>query len=472
MRKPSIRLGLVAVSIVALVGGIACTDDEATTTGGGSNEAATIVQAGQLQPAVSGEVASGWATEESIRGGLELVATYDSSGPDAWDMKAHPLVYVTSIGQGYAHRPSATNKLPGVQVVDADSKETVASALFDLGGTPTRQPHGLGVSPDGQWAYIGYAYDDEQKVRQNVTLVVNLKTLKLDKVLKQSSWYEGKMRSQDVHHFTSFVDFEGNDRVVLEYGFGATGGPHFILDPKDDNRVWRALTYDDIRPIGHPYLSADVTGQYLFVSMGSNWIREMEGHAASIAKYDLKDGTHTVITGVGSHPIGTASTSDGKFLYVADGHGSFIYKIDLETNEVVAKASAGVAGPYGIRLSYDQTLLYIMGKGEGTHNVGGGVTVMDLKTMSVTKDVGMPIETGGQIIDHGILHPDPDKNELWISSSGTFETIVLDVATKQVTARIPVSFGGDTHSGAFVRYAADGTGAKVMDHGTPGPEGW
>lgn len=473
MRTPLIRVGLVALAALTLVGAAACTEkkkeEEAKST-----EATKIVQAGQLQPVAAGAAASGWNTEESIRGGLQLVATYDSKGNNAWDQKAHPLVYVTSIGQGYAHRPSKTNKLPGIQVIDADTKESVASALFDLGGTPTRNPHGLGLSPDGNWAYIGYAYDDDKKVNQSVTLVVNLKTLKLDKVLKQSSKALGKDRVQAIHHITSFVDFEGKDRVVLEYGFGATGGPHFLLDPKNDNKVVKAITDADIAPMGHPYVSADPTGQFLFISMGSNWIREAPAHVANMAKLDLKTGGVTVITEVGNHPIGTATTSDGKFLYVADGHGSTIYKIDLATNAVVAKGSAGVAGPYGIRLGWDQTKLYIMGKGEGTHNIGGGVAVMNTKTMSVPNnvDVPMPIETGGQIIDHGILHPDPARAEMWISSAGTWETIVLDLNTNKVKARIPVSYGGDTHSGGFVRYAADGTGTKMADHATPGPEMW
>ena len=43
------------------------------------------------------------------------------------------------------------------------------------------------------------------------------------------------------HHFQSFKDWEGRDRVVVNLGFGSDGGPHFILDPDDDNRVARAI---------------------------------------------------------------------------------------------------------------------------------------------------------------------------------------------------------------------------------------
>src|SRR5688572_14488682 len=57
-----------------------------------------VVQAGQLAPAPAAAQPSAWDTPESIRGRIRLFATYDSSGPDAWDVRAHPLVYFTSEG--------------------------------------------------------------------------------------------------------------------------------------------------------------------------------------------------------------------------------------------------------------------------------------------------------------------------------------------------------------------------------------
>ena len=62
-----------------------------------------IVQAGQLAPPPPNVQPSGWDTEESLRSGLRLLATYDSGGPDAWDvepitLRRHPLVFFTSEG--------------------------------------------------------------------------------------------------------------------------------------------------------------------------------------------------------------------------------------------------------------------------------------------------------------------------------------------------------------------------------------
>lgn len=482
MDRKRMRRGVLTFSALAAVLFVAaaCSSDEAVDDQSqevadlqarlAAAEVTTVVQAGQLVAAAPDAAPSGWDTAESIRGGLQLVATYDSSGPDAWDPAEHPTVYFASEGGGYGHRPSQGTKLPGVQVIDSKTREVVASALFDLGGEQTRQPHGLGVSPDGQWVYIGFAYTDTAGVAQSVTAIVNARTLKLDKVLRQESSSAWGERVQNLHHTMAFTDFEGNARVLLEFGFGATGGPHFLLDPNDDNRVVRAITYDEVRPMGHPYVVTDPTGRYLFISMGANWIRESEFPAAAIAKLDLSDGSVVVIEEVGAHPIGQVVTPDGKFLYVADGTNSRVYKIDLETNEVVGHTSSAVAGPYGLRLNWDSSRLYVMGKGEGTHNVGGVVGVIDLKTFRAVQDFNQPIQTGGAIIDHAILNPDPELNEMWISSAGTWETIILDLDTNEVKDRIPSPNGGDTHSGAFVRYDADFGGELLADHANPQAE--
>ncbi len=434
-----------------------------------------IVQAGQLQPAAAGAQPSGWETAESIRGGLHLVATYDSSGPDAWDVAAHPLVYFTSESsynnntQLKASLDEGADNFAGFHIIDAYTKEVIAFGLYEFEGNISRGPHGVTTSPDGKWAYVGFSETKEGGKRVSYVAVINVRTMKMDKVLKQESYFEGGIRSQALHHVQSFVDWEGNDRVILMWGFGANGGPHFILDPNDDNRVWKAITYDDIKPIGHPFVTPDPTGQYLYISMGANWIRSNHSPAAAIAKLDLATGKHVVIEGVGHHPIGITHTADGRWTYVVDGHGSYVYKIDNETNEVVGSTSAGVAGPYGIALNWDETEIWVVGKGEGSHNMGGVLGLIDARTFRPSRAYKQPFALGGsaQSIDHAILHPDPEVNELWISNMKGWETIVFDLDTKEATGYIPTPNGGDTHSGAFVRYNPDWSGEVLTDQGGP-----
>lgn len=428
----------------------------------------TIVQAGQLQPAPAGAQPAGWDTAESIRSGVKLFAKYDSSGPDAWDQKAHPLVFITSEGPGYGHRPSKTAKFPGLQIIDANTKQIVTSVQFDLGFKAHGTPHGLGISPDGKWLYVATG-DGAHAMTSNVgtarLLIVNARTLKLDTVLttEKSGGTVGAFTLSGFHHMKAFKDWQGRNRVLVE----DQSTTRWILDPNDNHRVVRAVTLDQVGPMGHPYSTVDPTGKFLYLSMSNRQISEGEFPAASIAKVNLETGAITIIPEVGKWPIGMAHTADGKYTYVADGSESLVYKIDNATNKVVAHASAGVAGPYGLALNWDETELWTVGKGEGSHNTGGVLGLIDTKIFRPSQIVDQPVNIGGSIVDHAILNPDPNANELWVTSAGTWETIVVDLKTKKVKARIPSPNGGDTHSGGFVRYNPDWTGEVLSDQGGP-----
>ncbi len=419
-----------------------------------------VVQAGQLAPPPPAAQPTGWDTPESMRGRLKLLATYDSRGPDAWDVKAHPLVYFTS--EGVETRPLKS----GVQVIDAYAKKVIASSLFDLGEEVTENPHGVGISPDGRWLYFGQMHRLRATGQvRTVLMIVNARTLKLDKVLEgpRVDWF---------HHMTAFKDWQGRDRVMVAFGRNPGGGPHWLLDPHDNNRVVRAITIEDIGyKIGHPYPTVDPTGRFVYVAVFAPPWRAQLHNTAGIAKLNLETGAVTIVPFVGDNPIGMAHTSDGRFTYVNDGHSSYVYKIDNTTNSVVDSTSAGVAGPYGLVLNWDETFLYPIGKGEGTHNNGSVVGLVETRSFTSPRNFihNMPIYLGGSAssIDHGILHPDPNQNELWISNMNGWETIVLDLRTHKVNAYIPTPNGGDTHSGGFVRYTPDWKGELLADMGGP-----
>ncbi len=423
--------------------------------------------------AVAAAASSTWANDESMRGGLHLVAQFDSSGPDAWDPAAHPLIYITSESNSNPN-PNKTIEggFAGFHLIDAYSKEVFADYLGVT--TPKTSdirtgPHGVDISPDGKWAYVGWAEVDDSETRFSGYLaIVNMRTLKIDKLLKQQSYYRGAQRSQRLHHVQACVTPDGRQRVIVMWGFGADGGPHFILDPDDDNRVARAINYDDIPVMGHPFVTPDPACQNAYVSIGSPEIRESAYLAAGVAKFDMDTGETVDILGTGNHPIGITHDVDGKYTYVVDGHHSAVYKIDNETNEVVGSAASGVGGPYGIAMNWDESLLFTVGKGEGTHNRGAVLGVIDSKRFTSFRGLHqMPIWLGGSAssVDHAILHPDPEVNELWVSNMNGWDTIVLDLETLQPTDHILTPHGGDTHSGGFVHYNPDWTGELMSDQG-------
>jgi len=418
-----------------------------------------LVQAGQLAPPPPGAPPSGWDTAESIRGRIRLLATFDSSGPDAWDVKASPLVYFTS--EGVERRPMKS----GVQVIDGYAKKVIASALFDLGEEVTENPHGVGISPDGRWLYIGQMQRLKSGQGRTVLMIINARTLKLHMTLEgpRVDWF---------HHITAFKDWQGRDRVLVAFGRNAGGGPHYILDPNDNNRVVRTISIEDIGyRIGHPYPTVDPTGKFVYVSVFAPPWRSQLKNTGGVAKLNLETGAVTIIPYVGDNPIGMAHTSDGRFTYVNDAESSHVYKIDNRTNTVVDDTSSGVAGPYGLALNWDESRLYPIGKGEGTHNNGSVVGLVFTENFAAPRNFihNMPINLGGSAssIDHGILHPDPKLNELWISNMNGWETIVLDLNTHKVASYIPTPNGGDTHSGGFARYTPDWKGELLTDMGGP-----
>lgn len=245
-----------------------------------------VVQAGTLGAALAAAPIpdDGWSNAESVRGGLILEAQLDSSGPDAWDIEAHPRVYFTSesfqsnyFGAGGFDADEVESDLgnfAGWHVVDAYTKEIVASALYHdlVPGDVNRGPHGVSVSPDGKWGYVGFATnpaDDcdptvEACDRVGYLMVVNNQTMKVDKILRQESYFEGGFRSQAVHHIQCWThDESAEDYCILQWGFGANGGPHHIIKPNDNNRVFRSITYDDVKPMGHPFTTPSPDGQYV-----------------------------------------------------------------------------------------------------------------------------------------------------------------------------------------------------------------
>jgi len=432
----------------------------------------TTAQSAQLQPAPAGAQPSGWETAEAIRGNLKLLAKFDSSGDAAWDQVKHPTVYVSSMSYPL-DRPEGKIFGNGFYVIDAYTKEVVTSRVYDLGEPITSYPHSVGVSPDGKWFYF-MQVDTVAATKEvrNQIFIINAKTLKIDKVLQHAT--------QRLHHVGAFKDSKGQDRVILDMGFGANGGPHFLLDPKDDNKVVQAITFDNVRPMGHPFTAPSPDGKYIYISMGAPEIREAESYAASVAKWDIEKKVATIIHGVGNHPIGIVNTANGKFSYVVDGSNSLVFKIDNTTNTIVGKTSAGVAGPYGARLNWDETELFVVGKGEGSHNKGSVLGLIDTKTFQQSRKLPtMPIALlteanaaqGGVVasVDHAILHPDPAVNELWVSNMAGNETIVLDLATYKVKAYVRTPNGGNTHSGFFVKYDAQWNGELLADMLSPGP---
>lgn len=384
----------------------------------------------------------GWANEKSEYLDIKLLAEYDSSGDAAWDPDAHPRVYVTSNGPGYSGRPTDVENV-GVKIIDAETREVVTSQQYEFDFVPFEN-HGCGVSYDGNWIYIptgNSGADDPAKAGR--LLIINAETLKLDKVL---------MTRSSPHHIKTFERYDGKP-VTLAYTFGqnipsykaiSPGSGHWIMDPDDDHKVIDGMRSEDFQT--EPYLSfPHPDGKHLFVGCDSKGKRV--GHGASYwAVVNMEDEWSLLnwYTG-GGNAIWTTFTADGRYAFSSDGHHDIIYKHDCKTGENVAKGTSGTHGVYGITLNKQEDKLYTVGKGEGSHNLGKTLGLVNPETMEGVNQWPYNCVRG----DHALVNP-WSPNELWTSCNANQVDSIWDMENDELITTVEAS--GSSHNGAFVDF--------------------
>ncbi len=418
--------------------------------------ASTVFCAALLLPGIARPAAPGndnWTTPLATKLGVRLETQLDSSGPDAWDPKKHPNVFITSEGPGYGGLLSGV-KLPGLAIIDADTRQVVAHRSYDvlkMGFKNVFEPHGLGVSGDGQWIYLPTGEGSFGTDGKGAFLIINARTLNLAKVIR--------LKGQG-HHASAFTDESGRG-LVLAYGWNQ---PPFVMDPKNDNRVVGGITFEDMTSPGYLYF-VDPEGKYMYASGRIEPAEARDkAHENVLVKVSTKDWKlKKVVPLQEGNPVWISFTGDNKTAYISGAHTSQVFRYDTAADQLTGVIRAGVEGPYGVHLGWDDKHLYTIGKGEGSHNRGKVLGYVQTALIGKTPRASDQFFTGCVRGDHGTLHPDPDANEIWITCNSSFEIVVFDLDQRKVTKRIPMPNGGSTHSGAFVHY--DGWKGQVLsDH--------
>lgn len=476
------------VVALALLGGSGCSSN--STTGQIIDEVPVdfvnmVVSIDELAAAPGGGTDT-WSTDWSKKvPDLYLIAQLDSSGPDAWDAAEHSLVYVSAQGPGYfgtmaVDAPDVTDEMvanmlvqtaPGLAITDANTKLPVASVQYTAPGiTAYSEPHGLGTSADGKWIYVQGNHPSSTMSGKAVLLVINARTLKVDKIINSR-----------VHHARNIIDANTGKNLVLIDGWGS----FYALDPDDDNRVVGAIDPGDLKGAGYLAFS-DPSGKYLFISTRTGFLESEGGVAiATLSDWLVKKriNTHDV------SPIWVAFTADNTKAFVTCGENSWVTQIDMTGAvgnwAVSGLANAGTVGPYGLTLNWYDTLLFSVGKGEASHNMGITMGLMPTDKFSEPDMFRGWRTTIGEIYtgcvrgDHAIVHPDPQENELWISCNSSFSDVIVsmgtktpDLATVKVKYSLKTPNRGSSHNGAFVKYTvASGTWSGELLSDTNGMQG-
>ncbi len=90
-------------------------------------------------------------------------------------------------------------------------------------------------------------------------------------------------------------------------------------------------------------------------------------------------------------PMGLVMTSDSKTLYVSNGRGKTVSKIDIDTSSVRSSVVVGTR-PWGIAISSDDKLVF------SVNGPSDDVTVIDAKSMTVNKKISVGETPWGIVI--------------------------------------------------------------------------
>lgn len=155
---------------------------------------------------------------------------------------------------------------------------------------------------------------------------------------------------------------------------------------------------------------------------------------------------------VGSHPAHVVADRLGR-AFVALSGGDEIAVVDLAQAEVIGRIATGDY-PHGLRLSPDETELYVANVEDGS------VSVID--TQALSEVARIPVGTAP--VQVGFT---PSGDQVYVSLRDENRVAVIDTSTREVTNRIDVGPNPiqmfATPDGAFVYVANQGTDAEPND---------
>lgn len=187
-----------------------------------------------------------------------------------------------------------------------------------------------------------------------------------------------------------------------------------------------------------------------------------------VAVFDTRTNQVLAKISVPAAPHGLEATPDGKTVYVSSDSASVVSIIATATNTVTGSIEVG-KGPHGLAITPDGAYLLVAGNGTdrvlkvatATNTVVGEVAVLKPHTIAITPDgktayvasqsdkpslvvldIAKMLQTGTVALDHVPRDASftPDGKQLYFSQAGVDTVQVLNPATNEITARIPVGF--------------------------------
>lgn len=163
-------------------------------------------------------------------------------------------------------------------------------------------------------------------------------------------------------------------------------------------------------------------------SPDGRWVYVANAKGTTVTVIDTASNTVVSVIDVGQRPVQVAFSPDGTLAYVSLNGEDAIAKIDVATRTLVGKVQVGV-GPIQVYVSPDNR--YLLAANQGTADQPS-TTVSMIETAGFK--VVETIEAGQGA--HGVVI-DPSSRTAYITNIYGNDVVVLDLASREVTARIP-----------------------------------
>jgi len=242
---------------------------------------------------------------------------------------------------------------------------------------------------------------------------------------------ESRLFATNLHSGTLAVVDTATNQVIATIQTGKKA--HSIALTPDGKQVWvvnggeEYLTIVDVislRIVGRVSLGQIIGPGYARFSPEGTWAYVTSPIQGTVSVIDVASKKVVARVEVGERPTFIQVTSDGRRVWGTDTGGDEIFALDGSSNRLLGKLTVGKA-PSHLAIVGDS--LYV--------TVGGANEV------AMVGDVGGQVSVKGRIKVGGRprgIRPSPDGKRLYVTSEGTNDLHVIDIASQKIVGTVPV----------------------------------
>lgn len=183
-------------------------------------------------------------------------------------------------------------------------------------------------------------------------------------------------------------------------------------------------------------IPVDGSPRGIIVSRSGQFAYTSNSAAGTFSILDLATNTNaaTIMLSSTGQPFGLVEHPGSGLVYVAGYGTNRLYVVDPQRKILITSIVVGNR-PNAVALSPDGKFAYVSNGGVGAVSMPSSISIIDTVTNTVVSNVAM---NPANLYLSGIaVHPDGSK--VYVTSKNTGEILILDVATKTITKKLPIT---------------------------------